>query len=504
MMDLRVVSSQTSSALHAPDTSRQLDAARLELIRRRVIVFTFAVGALLILLGTAPLILSEQPMRAVKRAGLLGNIMAGIVLTVVPLFRLRRRRETMTLNQLVRRTTFIVVLAVAVQVPAAVGIANLVTEALHRLGFPRASIGAMMPLTLAMLLIHLSASIIIPWTPWEAARPVLATLLIAAVGIFTLAPDSGADKLVGLVVLALAGVPGILVAWFRHGRLRELVTLRFLNSRWGEVQRELNLARRIHEKFFPQPDLRGPVRFDFRYEPMREIGGDFVEVVEDPATGSRTIVLIDVNGHGIAAALSVNRLHGEIKRILASDVTSPDARSPARVLAALNTYIHLTLADAGEFATALALRVDPMTGHVQFGSAGHPPALVRRRDGSIEVLDSTAMMLGVMPPEDYEVEQVTLRIQPGDVLLAYTDGAIECHDARGQQLGIAGLRRVVESLDGVALPAALDRLSDVIRAHRRGEPEDDTLLLGVCVCHESPVDFKSPRAGAAPVASVGG
>ena len=493
-----------SRSIHVPDTSSQLDAARLELIRRRVIVFTFAVGTLLILLGTAPLVMSEQPIRAVKRAGLLGNIAAGAVLVVVPLFRLRRRRETMTLRQLVRRTTFIVALAVAVQVPAAVGIAALVTEALHRIGFPRASIGAMMPMTVALLLIHLSASIIIPWTPWEAARPVLATLLIAAVGTFALAPDSGPDKLVGLFVFALAGVPGILVAWLRHGRLRELVTLRFLSSRYGEVQRELNLARRIHEKFFPAPISRGPLRFDFRYEPMREIGGDFVEVVEDTTCGARTIVLIDVNGHGIAAALSVNRLHGEIKRILASDGASRDAQSPARILAALNSYIHLTLADAGEFATALALRVDPTTGEVQFASAGHPPALVRRRDGSIERLDSTAMMLGVVPSEDFEIEEVTLLLQPGDVLLAYTDGAIECHNARGQQLGILGLRRAVELLDGLALSAALDRLSGAVRAHRAGEPEDDTLLLGVCICAESPVDSTPPRTGAPPVACVAG
>ena len=489
--------------MHAPDTSRQLDAARLELIRRRVIVFTFAVGTLLILLGTAPLVLSGQPMRAVKRAGLVGNIVAGAVLVVVPLFRLRRRRETMTLRALVRRTTYIVGLGVAVQVPAAVGIAAIATEALHRVGFTHASIGPVVPMTVALLLIHLSASIIIPWTPWEAARPVLATLLIVAVGMFALAPDSAPDKLVGLCALAIAGVPGILVAWLRHGRLRELVTLRFLSSRYGEVQRELNLARRIHEKFFPAPISRGPLRFDFRYEPMREIGGDFVEVVEDPTTGARTIVLIDVNGHGIAAALAVNRLHGEIKRILATDGAPSAAQSPARILAALNKYIHLTLADTGEFATALVLRVDPTAGQVQFASAGHPPALVRRRDASIETLDSTAMMLGVLPSEDFEVEEVTLRLQPGDVLLAYTDGAIECHDARGQQLGIVGLRRVVESFDGLALPAALDRLSGTVRAHRAGDPEDDTLLLGVCVCAESPVDSKTPRTGAPP-ASVAG
>ena len=153
----------------------------------------------------------------------------------------------------------------------------------------------------------------------------------------------------GLFALALAGVPGVLVTRLRQGRFRGRVELGYFSDRYAETQRELAYARRIHEKAFPAPLTGGPLRFHYRYEPMSQIGGDFVDLVRDGP--DVTILLVDVTGHGIAAAMAVNRLQGEVKRTLA---VNPAAR-PGELLVALNAYVYHTLAGEGVFATAGAL-----------------------------------------------------------------------------------------------------------------------------------------------------
>jgi serine phosphatase RsbU (regulator of sigma subunit) len=273
----------------------------------------------------------------------------------------------------------------------------------------------------------------------------------------------------------------MLICWYRYSRLRERVELGFLSRRVREVEHELSFARRVHEKLFPRPIDDGPIRFDFRYRPMRQIGGDFIDVHRDPTTGALTVVMIDVTGHGIAAALAVNRLHGEMKRVLASSAGA----SPAKLLAALNSYVHLTLADESVFATAIVMRIDPASRRLTYASAGHPPLILcraSRANGRVELLDSTAMMLGAVPPEAYETDEQATTLESGDLVLLYTDGALECRDAHDHQLGIAGIRNVVESNKRCDDPAAaLDALLIAIDNHRAGEPEDDTLIAAVAL-----------------------
>src|SRR5690606_28540475 len=99
--------------------------------------------------------------------------------------------------------------------------------------------------------------------------------------------------------------------------------LRALATRYGEFRRELTDARRIHESLFPKPKCEGDVHFLYLYEPMRQIGGDYLFVSCAPTDDGRremlSFVVIDVTGHGIPAALTVNRLHGELSRLFAED-----------------------------------------------------------------------------------------------------------------------------------------------------------------------------------------
>ena len=203
---------------------------------------------------------------------------------------------------------------------------------------------------------------------------------------------------VAIAFSPLIALPGTAICWFRDSRRLEKYKLRFLQQRYGEVRRELTDARKIHESLFPAEVEHGAVRMTYRYEPMRQIGGDFLFVCPAPMQGAGdggdglNVVLIDVTGHGIPAALTVNRLHGELERIFAEDPLIP----PGEVLALLNRYVHLTLAPHSIYGTAVCVRIDPGSGKLEFASGGHPPAFLRGVDGTLERLDSTSFVLGAL------------------------------------------------------------------------------------------------------------
>ena len=259
--------------------------------------------------------------------------------------------------------------------------------------------------------------------------------------------------------------------------------MQMLQARYGQMRQELVDARRIHEALFPEPVREGPVRLDYRYEPMRQIGGDYLyarfapgPAGADGPPGAFNVLLLDVTGHGIAAALTVNRLYGEVERLFAE---RPSA-GPGEVLSALNHYVHLTLANHSIYATALCLKVDHERGVLEFASGGHPPAYICTSDGKIESLDSTALVLGACAGRDFEPCVQTRRFERGDMLLAYTDGAIEARAESGKMLGVNGFLRVLSSCVRMHSQGGLaGAMLAAVESHRFGPPEDDTLVVEV-------------------------
>lgn len=339
---------------------------------------------------------------------------------------------------------------------------------------------------------HFFACLFLPWTPRESFRPLIPLLILNAVIILIY---MGSHWLLGPLLIVgspLVGAPGGLICWWRHGRFKDRFQTTMLRGRYTQMRQELTDARRIHEALFPTAIDEGPVRFDFRYQPMRQIGGDFLYVHRFPGVPGKdaggpgaaiadaeplSIVIIDVTGHGIPAALTVNRLHGELERLYGEN---PDI-APGDVLTALNRYVHLTLATHSVYATAVCLRIEPTADRLEWASGGHPPAFLRTVDGRIDRLDSTAFVLGACHGADFKSNQQSTRFGPGDTLVLYTDGATEARDARGQMLRVEGLQRIVAGLSPreVAAGGWASAVLDNVDRHRFGPPADDTLVVEV-------------------------
>jgi serine phosphatase RsbU (regulator of sigma subunit) len=328
---------------------------------------------------------------------------------------------------------------------------------------------------------HTLGCALLPWTPTQALRPMLFLLPLNAVTLFISSKYGWTGDVFWSVFSCFCALPGLGIAWAKTTRRSNDMRMRFLQDRYGQMRRELVDARRIHEALFPKPFNQDKLRFSYRYEPMRQIGGDYLYARFSPSDGETeppfNILLIDVTGHGIAAALTVNRLYGEVERLFAED---PFA-SPADVLSALNRYVNLTLSRHSVYATALCIRVDIEKDTIEYASGGHPPAFLCSADGRIEDLDSTSYVLGAVGAGDFDAGMRSLKFMPGDALVAYTDGAIEARNEEGRMLGVFGFQRALATCLGsggsnAACELAASLLS-LVEQHRSGPPEDDTLVV---------------------------
>ncbi len=339
-------------------------------------------------------------------------------------------------------------------------------------------------------LTHLLACIFLPWSPREAIRAIAGpTLLFILWVLFLWKVDIWVRILVVFTTPSM-GLPGTLVCWIRHSRRLDDFKLRFLHNRYDEVRKDLVDARRIHEALFPDPGQVGPLRFRYQYEPMRQIGGDYLHAFNSKAKPDQpfSVVLIDVTGHGVPAALTVNRLHGELERVFAE---TPDA-DPGKVLALLNRYVHLTLSSHSVFVTAICMRVDPTIDTLEYASGGHPPAFVKTADGRVEQLPSTTFILGVCPADEFDPEMQAVTFAPGDSVIAYTDGAIEARDRHGRMLGIEGLQWIIASEKPDPQHGWPETVLQLVRGYREGGACDDTLVVEI---HHM---LESARAASAP------
>ncbi len=349
---------------------------------------------------------------------------------------------------------------------------------------------------ISFLIAHFIACCLFPWTIRQALVPIL---VIASASIFAHTVVQGHWSIASVlltVALMLFTIPAIAIAGIKHSQRIQKSTNKFLSQRYGMLRQELAYARQVHEALYPAPRITGNLRYAYQYEPMRQIGGDYLYAkVTEPTDGKGeqvSVVIVDVTGHGIPAALTVNRLHGEIDISFAEN---PNI-SPGELLEKLNKYVHLTLAKHSIYATAVCLRVDHDRGTIEYASGGHPPAFIRGIDGSLRDLDPTTFVLGACAAEDFQAGQIQAEFMPGDSLIVYTDGAIEARSIDGKMLHIDGLRKILAAplmptIEHAGQGQWAQRILDEVAAYRNGlPPEDDTLVIEIY----RPVSTDDPNA----------
>ena len=193
-----------------------------------------------------------------------------------------------------------------------------------------------------------------------------------------------------------------------------------------EVEQELATARQIQNSILPRgtPQVMA-LEIATRYQPMTAVAGDFYDFLK-LSEDSVTILVADVSGHGVPAALVASML----KICFAAQWAQ--ARDPASVLAGFNRMLCDVL--QGQYVTAACAHVDMGAKMVTYSGAGHPPSLLLCKNrGELIELAENGLFIGPFPQATYK--NVSAPLESGDKLLLYTDGIIEAKTSDGEEFG---------------------------------------------------------------------
>jgi sigma-B regulation protein RsbU (phosphoserine phosphatase) len=210
------------------------------------------------------------------------------------------------------------------------------------------------------------------------------------------------------------------------------------------LEQELEIAREVQATLFPKqlPHLRGMAVFG-GCEPTRVVSGDYYDfIVEDEAR--LDIVVADISGEGISAALLMANLQAAMRnQLLSIKHDSPEdiEKSLAKVVAQLNRQIYLN-SPAEKYATLFLSRYDAERRQLSYCNAGHLPPILLDGQG-VQMLEATGMVVGLLPNASYQAKSVEL--SPGTMLAIFTDGVTEAVNGADEEFGD---ERLLEALKG--------------------------------------------------------
>lgn len=198
-------------------------------------------------------------------------------------------------------------------------------------------------------------------------------------------------------------------------------------------------AKLIQAQTFEQELPHAPrLRFSTFFMPHDIVGGDYygVKQLDEDRYG---FLLADLEGHGLVAALYSMHLGIVWNRHYKL------LRDPMEFAAEVNKELVQVFGSVVTFATAICGVIDAKGGTLRLAGAGGPPPLIIHADGTEEELKSPGPPFGVM--EDVSYDEQSVKLEPGDSILLFTDGAIEIHNAKNELLGVEGLAKILKSLD---------------------------------------------------------
>ncbi|HSM79709.1 MAG TPA: GAF domain-containing SpoIIE family protein phosphatase, partial [Bryobacteraceae bacterium] len=256
-----------------------------------------------------------------------------------------------------------------------------------------------------------------------------------------------------------------------------------------KMNREIEIAREVQERLFPQQlvpieglDYCGACR------PALGVGGDYYDFIALPG-GKLGIAIGDVAGKGISAALMMASLQASLR---GQAMVAPD--DLARIVTNVNRLV-FEASSANRYATFFYGQYDPVTRELSYVNAGHnPPVLLRKcnlharlagdgapRSGDCECrmdrLEAGGMVVGLLSEASYQ--QGTIKMQAGDLLVAYTDGVSEAMNSADEEWSEERMLQALEPCDGLKAEAIIARVLKAADAFAAGAPQFDDMTLVV-------------------------
>jgi PAS domain S-box-containing protein len=249
--------------------------------------------------------------------------------------------------------------------------------------------------------------------------------------------------------------------------------LRILEAK-TRVESELQVAQRIQQRFTPslRPEIPH-IHLKGVYFPAYEVGGDYLDYFRT-AAGNWVVVIADVSGKGIPAALVMTMLRSTFRAEARYET------SAHRLLCAVNDLMAADLDDK-TFVTALCLIINADSTQMSYARAGHPPLVLRHSQaGEIaKTIQPKGLALGLVEGETFSrlIEEVNLPLALGDRILIFTDGLVEAMNAQRQPYGMERLMNLLNRDDQGTPDNLVEVILDDVKTYTGNQPAHDDLTM---------------------------
>ncbi|HWA98612.1 MAG TPA: GAF domain-containing SpoIIE family protein phosphatase, partial [Pirellulales bacterium] len=236
------------------------------------------------------------------------------------------------------------------------------------------------------------------------------------------------------------------------------------------LERDLHLAHIVQQGILPgaPPRVNGYEFFDF-YDPAQQVGGDYFDYVSLP-NARLAVILADVSGKGVPAALIMARLSSEARYCLVSEA------SPAAAMSRLNGIFGRGGWE-DRFVTAVMAVIDLNKHEITIANAGHMAPLLRHGNGTIEAIGDEAAGVPLGVDSGYQYEQCTCSLARGDMMSIFTDGISEAMNEKNELYGFERLRSQLAPPVTGAVALGNRILSDVKHFVGARAQSDDMCLI---------------------------
>lgn len=254
---------------------------------------------------------------------------------------------------------------------------------------------------------------------------------------------------------------------FEATKSLESVRLMHEEQEKQRLEREVNMAREVQVALLPHT-FRQPDYFDVAAHstPCRYVGGDFYDLL--PLEDGRSVfVLGDVSGKGIAAALLASMAQGVMHAQFSQGL------SLTEVITSLNRVI-VQKSASNRFITLFCAALD-QAGNFRFVNAGHNPPILVRADGRMELLSTKAMVIGAFDFAEYQTHQT--KLEPGDVVVIFTDGVTEAVNAANEMFSDERLEELVKASVSMSAEQIKNRILGEVISFTHGLPQGDDITL---------------------------
>ena len=255
-----------------------------------------------------------------------------------------------------------------------------------------------------------------------------------------------------------------------------------LQNKQKQLDQDLESAAAIQQSLLPSRSPRiDNIRIAWEFEPCEQIGGDIFNIqhMDDDKVG---LYMLDVCGHGVPAALisvAVSQFLNSGDGLLGNncELVSPDV-----VLNKLDLAFPFERFDS--FFSIICMTIDIREGLLTYSCAGHPPPVLMRPDGSMQVLNHRSPSIGF----GYEnpIGQQTIQLQTGDKIMLYTDGLLESRNTREEFYGKSRFYDVLKNHHQEPIQKVVDAVyTNINEFQHQARPDDDISILGVEYCGQA-------------------